>query len=317
MPESRSAKRERIDWLGAATGALSLGALTYAVTRWPETGGLAPDVLSASAVGIAAALAFLVVERRVQSPLLPPEMFRSRDFSGLNAMTLLLYAALTGALFLVPYNLIQLQGYTATEAGLAVMPLGVVIGLLSRRAGRVADRFGPRPQLVIGPLLVAAGCAGLALPGIGGGYFTTFFGPVMLIALGMAAAVSPLTTAVMNAATDDRSGAASGINNTASRVAGVLAVAVTGALATAVFTGGLEAQLAPMQLDEALERRLLEDAARLAELQVPAAVPTYLRTGLENAIDHAFVEAFRAGVLLNAGLAALAAGIATQLMRRG
>src|SRR5690606_26236915 len=128
------------------------------------------------------------------------------------------------------------------------------------------------------------------------------FVPVMLIALGMGAAVSPLTTAVMNAAPDDRSGAASGINNTASRVAGVVAVAATGALATAVFGGGLQARLAPMQIDGALESRLLDDAERLAELEIPAGVSGELRGELERAIDGAFLEAFRAGALLNGGL---------------
>jgi EmrB/QacA subfamily drug resistance transporter len=317
VPESRSAQHERVDWAGAALATVGLGALTYALTRWPDAGGGVPaDLVAALGAGVAAALLFVWVERRVQSPLVPPSLFRSAEFSSLNVMTLLLYAALSGALFLLPYNLIQIQQYTATEAGLALAPLGVVIGLLSRHSGRISDRIGPWPQLIVGPILVAAGCAGLAIPGIGGGYFGSFFLPVILIALGMGVAVSPLTTAVMNAVPDDRAGSASGINNAASRVAGLLAVALSGAAATAVFTGALESRLGLLQIDGAIALQLLRDAERLAELSVPASISGELRTALQGAIDHAFLEAFRAAVLLNAALAAVAAGLAALLLRR-
>lgn len=315
VPESRAAERERVDWLGAGLATLGLGALTYALTRWPSADSLSVELIVALAVGLGAASLFVLVERRVRAPLVPPEMFRSAEFSGLNVVTLLLYAALTGALFLLPYNLIQVQGYTATETGLALAPLGVVIGALSRRSGQMADRIGPRPQLILGPLLVAIGCAGLAVPGIGGGYFATFFAPVIIIALGMGVAVSPLTTAVMNAVPDERSGAASGVNNAASRVAGLLAVALSGALATSVFGGALEDRLAALPVDGMLEQQLLSNVDRLAELRVPAGVPDELRDALDREIGRSFLAAFRAGALLNAVLAALAAGIAALVMR--
>ncbi|MBN1240014.1 MAG: MFS transporter [Gammaproteobacteria bacterium] len=316
VPESRSARRERVDWYGAALATASLGALTFALTRWPQAEGAPGDVLAALAAGLAAAAAFVRHVRRVPAPLVPPELFRSAEFSGLNVMTLLLYAALGGALFLLPYNLIQLQGYSATEAGLALVPLGLMIGVLSRYSGRVSDRIGPRPPLIAGALLVAAGCAGLALPGIGGGYVGTFFVPILLIAAGMGTAVSPLTTAVMNAVPDDRAGSASGVNNAASRIAGLLAVALSGAIATAVFTGALETRLEPLDVPAALERQMLDDAERLAELEIPAAVSSEQRPALRRAIDDAFLGAFRAGALLNAVLAAVAAGIAAVLFRR-
>lgn len=316
VPESRSAQRDRVDWLGAGLAALGLGGFTYALTLWPETNGLSTDMIAAIVVGIAATVLFVRVERRSSSPLVPPALFRSADFSGLNMMTLLLYAALSGALFLLPYNLIQIQQYSATEAGLALAPLGVVIGLMSRYSGRISDRIGPRPQLIVGSALVAAGCAGLAVPGIGGGYFATFFVPVLLIALGMGTAVSPLTTAVMNAVPDERSGTASGINNAASRVAGLLAVALSGAIATAVFAGALETRLAALPVDDMVAQRLLANAERLAELTASATVPENLRAALDEAIDRAFLAAFRAGALLNAAMAAVAAMIAALLMRR-
>jgi EmrB/QacA subfamily drug resistance transporter len=317
VPESRSAERERIDWLGAALATLGLGAMTYALTRWPNAaGGLPADVLAALVAGIAAAMLFVRVERRVPSPLVPPALFRSRDFTVLNVMTLLLYAALSGALFLLPYNLIQLQDYSAAEAGLALVPLGVVIAVLSRYSGRVADRGGPRPPLIAGAVLVAGGCAALALPGIGGSYLGTFFVPILLISVGMGIAVSPLTTAVMNAVPDQRAGSASGINNAASRIAGLIAVALSGALATAVFSHALQAEMAPLQLPGALERQLLGDAQRLAQLTVPAAIEGGVRVTVELAIDRAFVDAFRAAVLLNASLAGVAAALAVLVGRR-
>lgn len=316
MPESRSAAKEPIDWPGAAIATLTLGALTYALTRWPRIHDAVPfDLLAALALGIAGAGAFVWIERRTAAPLVPPALFRARDFSGLNVMTLLLYAALSGALFLLPYNLIQLQGYTATQAGLALMPLGLLIGVLSRHAGQLSDRIGPRAPLIAGPLLVAAGCGGLAVPGIGGGYFATFFVPVILIALGMALAVSPLTTAVMNAAPDDRSGAASGVNNAASRIAGLIAVALSGALATALFTIALETRLEQLNIAGEHARQLVAEAEKLAELTVPDSVSSGLRSTLERVIDEAFLTAFRAGALLNAAFAALAAGIAALLFR--
>lgn len=317
VPESRSPEHERIDWLGAALAMVSLAGLTYALTLWPEArGGLRADLIAASAAAVAGAVLFVRVEQRAPSPLVPLELFRSADFSGLNVLTVLLYAALSGVLFLLPYNLIQMQGYSAAEAGLALAPLGVVIGLLSRRAGRLSDRIGPRPQLIAGPLLVAAGSAGLALPGIGGGYLATFLAPVILIALGMGIAVSPLTTAVMNAAPESHAGSASGVNNAASRIAGLFAVALSGAIATAIFTGRLEAELPPMELPAEVEQQLLGDAARLAELSVPAAVAGARRAALEQTIDRAALGAFRAGVLLSAVLAAIAAALAALLMRR-
>lgn len=314
IPESRSSIREPVDWAGAASATLALGALTYALTLWPRAaGGDYIGIVLAGLGALAAGAVFVRIERRARAPMVPPALFRVPGFAGLNAMTLLLYAALGGALFLVPYNLIQLQGYSATGAGLALLPLGLLIGVLSRYTGALADRFGVRLPLVAGAALVAAGCAGLALPGIGGTYAVTFLAPITVLALGMAITVSPLTTAVMSIAPGDRTGAASGINNSASRVAGLLAVALSGAVASAVFALALGADLATLALSDDTRQSLLSDSDRLAELRVPAAVAPALRGAVESAIEHAFLDAFRAGVLLNAAFAALAAIIAARL----
>jgi MFS family permease len=307
-----------VDWAGAVAATLTLAALTYVLTRLPDAASPLPeDLLTALMLLVAGAVGLVWIERRAAAPLVAPSLFRSREFSGLNAMTLLLYAALSGALFLLPYNLIQLQAYSAAEAGIAIAPLGVLIGLLSRYSGRISDRIGPRPLLVVGPVLVAAGCAGLALPGIGGSYLTTYFVPVMILALGMATAVSPLTTAVMNSVPGNRSGTASGINNAASRIAGLVAVAVSGALAAGVFDSALQARLTELNPGADVSRTMMAQTDKLAELSVPTNAGPEMRNALQQAVDEAFLAAFRAAVLLNAVLAGLAALIAALVLRPG
>ena len=314
VPESRSSRPEPVDWAGAATATLGLGLVTYALTMWPriDDGGYA-TVIAAAIGGCALLAAFVAIERRVTAPMMPPALLADRTFAGLNAMTLLLYAALGGTLFLLPYNLIQLHHYSATAAGLAMLPLGLTIGILSRYSGRLMDRIGPRIQLVAGPLLVALGCSGLALPGLQGGYAVTFLVPVALLGLGMATAISPLTTSIMNAVHEDRSGAASGINNAASRIAGLLAVAVVGAVATAVFTLALGDALQPLGLPHAALQQLMAHADRLAEVPVPAGLDAAARASAQAGIDRAFLEAFRVSTLLHAACAAGAALIATRM----
>jgi predicted MFS family arabinose efflux permease len=194
--------------------------------------------LAAIGAGALLALAFLRVESRAEQPLMPLELFRSRVFTGTNLVTLFLYGSLSGAMFLLPFDLIARRGLTAAEAGATMLPLGLLIGLLSRRAGSLADRHGPRLFLAGGSLAVAAACAGLAL-GIDS-YWLGVLGPILLMSLGMAAAVSPLTTAVMTSVPDEKSGAASGVNNAASRLAGLLAVALLGALASFLYSRGLQ-----------------------------------------------------------------------------
>lgn len=236
VPESRDPQAGgRIDWLGSTLAVVSLGALTFGLTLLSDRAGASGWLASiAFVVSVAGFFAFLFAERRSASPILPASLFRSRPFVVANIVTLFLYGALAGVLFLLPFDLIARRGLSASEVGLTLLPFGIIIGLLSRLSGGLADRFGARNLLVGGSLLTAAATAAIALDVEN--YWMGVFAPVTLMAFGMAAVVTPLTTVVMNSASDEQSGTASGINNAASRIAGLIAVAGLGALAGLIFT---------------------------------------------------------------------------------
>ena len=226
--ESKGARAGHVDWLGAAAVTLSLAAITWALTDAPKLGIVYPPIMAAMVLGLAGLAAFLVIERRVQNPMTPLDLFKSRQFSGLNAYTLLLYAAFSGALFLLPFLLLRVHHYPPARAGAALLPLSIGLAVLSPLAGRLAARVGARILLAVGPLLVATGFALLAWRAGDGWYWTGAFPGLTVMALGMGLAVAPLTDAVLGAVPDEYEGAASGINNAVARVAGLLAVALVG-----------------------------------------------------------------------------------------
>jgi EmrB/QacA subfamily drug resistance transporter len=238
VPESRDPAADSLDWPGALIVALGLSALTWALTDASGRGFDDPWII-AGLVGAALLLvAFVFVETRVRAPMVPPALFRSRDFSGANLLTLLLYFALSGALFVLPFELIRGHGYSATQAGAALLPLPIVMGVFSRTAGRLSDRIGPHWPLTVGPIVAGIGMAMLALPALATPYWQGFLPAMLVLGVGMTLAVAPLTTTVMSAVETHQAGVASGINNAVARVAGALAVAVLGL----VFFGGVDPQ---------------------------------------------------------------------------
>jgi EmrB/QacA subfamily drug resistance transporter len=234
VPENRDERaRGALDWAGAAIAVAALAALTFGLSELSAEHRRPAVCAVALAIGLVGLVALALVERRAAHPLIAPELFRSRVFFGANVVTVLLYGSMAAALFLLPFDLVARRGLSASRAGLTILPLGVIIGALSRPVGELADRLGPRRFLVAGPLLVAIAQVGLAWGQ--GSFWLGVVLPMVVLAGGMALVVSPLTTAVMNAAPEGKSGAASGVNNAASRLAGALAVGIIGAIAATVF----------------------------------------------------------------------------------
>lgn len=235
VPESRDDSAKGLDWLGAILAVTGLGALTWSLTAAPDLGWSDPKILAGLAGGVALLAGFLWAEAREAHPMMPLGLFRSPVFSGVNGLTLLLYFALGGAMFFLPFELIRVHGWTATGAGSAMLPFAAVMGLFSGAAGRLADRFGAKLSLSIGPMLAGVGLILLALMPPDAGYVSGPLAGMTVIAIGMTLAVGPLTAAVMGAVPEGHTGVASGVNNAVARIAGLLAIAILGIVLSSVF----------------------------------------------------------------------------------
>src|SRR5262249_51142796 len=214
VPEIRIGRRyPAVDWGGAVLATAGLVLLVFGVIKLAD--GTA--ALTWLAAGLLVLAGFVWFEARSPGAMMPPRLFRSATFLGTNLLTLLLYFALTGAFFVLPFNLVRVQGYSATATGAAYLPFALCVDGLSRWAGGLADRFGPKLPLVVGPLVTAAGLLMFTLPAVGGSYWTTFFPPMLVVGLGMAVTVAPLTSTVMATVDESEAGVASGVNNTVAR----------------------------------------------------------------------------------------------------
>jgi predicted MFS family arabinose efflux permease len=271
VPESRDETAARgLDWRGALLAFAGLGALVYGLIAAPGRGWSDTLVIASIAAGIVLLALFAREESRSRVPMMPLALFRSRAFSGVNALTLLLYAGLGGALFFLPFLLIQVHGFSATLAGAAFLPFTVIMAVLSRWAGGLLDRFGARLPLMIGPAIAGVGFTLLALPGTAHSY-PALLAPMIVLGLGMAITVAPLTTSVINAVPERQAGAASGINNAVASLASLLAIAIFGAVALGVHNHTLErqsvAQPLSAQAREAIAGSRGKFAAELTTLQ--------------------------------------------------
>ena len=316
MNESRDASRTtQIDGSGAALAVLGLGGIVFGLLEWPPLGVSHPLVLAALAVGACSLVLLFIVERRVRNPMLPLALFRSRPFALANVLTLLLYAALSVILFLVPLNLIQVQHYTATAAGAALLPFPVIMFTLSRWSGSLVARVGSRLPLTIGPAIAALGLALYAGPGVGGTYWTTFFPAVVVLAFGMAVTVAPLTTTVMGAVDARHAGVASGINNAVARVAGLLAIAIFGVLLARTFEARVRPRLDHLALSlpvrDGIDRELPKMAG--ADIAQVPSIPPQERRLIRAIVDEGFVFAFRLVMIGAAGLSLAAASFGSAI----
>jgi EmrB/QacA subfamily drug resistance transporter len=307
VPESKNRASRSIDWAGAFAATVGLGGLAYGFIESASQGWRHARVWGALVLGCASVVAFFFIESHVDHPMVPLGLFGSRDFSGANLLTLFLYSGLGVFFFLFPLNLIQIQHYSATATGAAALPMIFLIFILSRWSGGLVARYGRRLPLITGPIIAAAGFLCFAVPSTGGTYWRTFFPGFLVLGFGLAVSVAPLTTVVMNAVDRDRAGTASGINNAVSRVAGLLAIAVLGAVMTAAFASHLNRSLAHEDIAPSVVRDLRSNEIRLAALTVPAGLDSTTSAAITASIDQAFVFGFRLVMLICALLSLVSA----------
>src|SRR5438477_1541649 len=310
VPEGSDPERAGLDWLGAAVAASGLGALVYGLIESSRLGFNDRSVLAALTAAVVLLALFVIMERQVRNPMLPLALFRSRIFAATNLLTCLLYAALGGTLFFLPLNLIQVQHYSATAAGAALLPFILIISLLSRWSGGLVTSYGPKLPLAIGPTLVALGYLLFMLPTVGGSYWTNFFPPVVVLGLGMAISVAPLTTTVMGAVAENHAGIASGVNNAVARAAGLIAIAILGIVMLHVFNHALDERVAQSNLPTSVTRSLQMERTKLAAIAIPEDQNPATQQLIRRAVDESFVSGFRTVMAIGAALAVASAATA-------
>ena len=304
VPDDTPSSTVRPDYAGGLLLAGAIGLLVLTLLSMPSI--LAWLFLAG---GVCLAVGFLYRQRRARQPMLPLPLLRNRTFAGANGVTLLLYWALSGALYFLPFNLVQVQGYSTLEAGLAVLPMTLLLGFGSTLAGDLIRRFPSRLVLTVGPVVAGAGFAMFALPGTEGSYLVDWFPAVVVMSLGMTISVAPLTAVVMSSVDDEHAGTASGINNTAARLAGVLAISLLTAVAVPTFATTLADRLDDAGVPAELREELVSQAPQLADIDIPAGAGV-ASEDLRSLVDASYVSTFRILVLLCAAAAGAAAALA-------
>jgi EmrB/QacA subfamily drug resistance transporter len=314
VPESRRPGIDRIDWPGALLATLGLAGIVFGMIESSTLGWSHPEVYGSLVAGVLCLALFFRTEARSASPMVPLELFKARTFSGANLLTFFLYAAIGIFFFLLPLDLIQVQGYSPAQAGAAALPFILLMFSLSRWSGGLVARYGARLPLTAGPLVSALGLALFAVPSLGGSYWSTFFPAYVVLGLGMSITVPPLTTAVMQAVDAGHTGAASGINNAVARVAGLLAVAVFGVVMLSGFRSNLHRSLRQIALPQDAVQAIQANEIKLAALPLPAGLDSDAARKLRASVAHAFVFGFRVVILICSGMALAGAFIARALI---
>ncbi|HEV2261509.1 MAG TPA: MFS transporter [Candidatus Rubrimentiphilum sp.] len=298
-----------IDFGGATLATIGLGGLVYALIAL-QAGTHDVLMLAAGGASVGVLGLFVWYESRVKKPMLPLKFFASADFSSANVYTFLLYAGLGGSLFFVPFDLINVQQYTPTESGAALLPVTLLIFSLSRFSGTLISRIGARPMLVAGALFAAGGFALFALAGEGRSYWLTFFPASIVLGIGAALFVTPLTATVMSSLPQQHAGVASGVNNAVARTAGLVAVAALGLILSMVFYRTYDGQIARAHLGSQTRALLDRERLRLVTGYVPPSIQRADKARVRTIEDTSFVDAFAWVMAVSAGLSVAAAGIA-------
>ncbi len=307
VPETYNKTIGRPDWLGATLTLPALFGVSFGLIQGPSWGWDNPWVISALLIGIASIISFIVAEKHAENPILPLQMFHNRLVAGADLATFFLYFALTGTTFLLALNLQQVYEFSPTNAGLALLPLTGLIALLSGPAGTLTDKIGNRLPMIVGPLMVAFGAGMLTLPGLQASYLTHFLPALILFGSGMALSIPALTGSALKVKAKF-AGAASGVNSEASRIAGLIAVAVLGAVMASFFAVHLDNTLRSTQLEPAAAQKISAQSNEIGGIKVPENLPPSQKQAAEIAIKESAVFAFRRAIGLCSVLAFLAAG---------
>jgi EmrB/QacA subfamily drug resistance transporter len=307
-----------IDYPGVIAIALGLALLTFGFLRIPAVGFSNPQVYLSLTAGVLLLIAFLFIESRSKYPMMPLRLFANPTFSGVNLLTFFLYAGLSSGMLFLSLNLVQAQGYSQLKSGLTFLPFTLLMVTIARRAGSLADKYGPRLLLIAGPATAGVGLLMLSFVKQTNGpaeYWTTFFPGILVFGLGMSFTVAPLTAAVMGSVSDHFSGTASGINNALTRISNVFANAIFGALAVLFFAGALQDQIKNIPLNAKEKQEVTAEAVNLGNAKVPPNINVSDKAIIERSYHASFINAYANIMRISAGLGFLGALMAFVFVR--
>jgi MFS family permease len=316
VPQSRDeGSAHSLDWPAGVTSFLALGGVTYALIEQPTLGWGNPRILGALIAGAIGALLFAWRELSAEHPMIPLSAFRSRTFDGANLATLGVYFTFSGALLFLVLDLQQLQGYTPLQSGAAFLPTVLLLLFLSPRIGGLMSRYGARPLLSLGPIIIAIGFILLAMLGHPINYWRDVFPGVLILGLGMSLFVTPLTATVMNAVPERLAGVASGISNTLTRIASLLAVALLGLVVANRFNSTLSHELHRSSLPSSAQASLISHSDRLADDPIPRNLTPPQHAYLLTAVDASYIDGYRWAMIVCALLCFASAAVAFSMVR--
>jgi EmrB/QacA subfamily drug resistance transporter len=311
VKESRDEDADKaVDIAGAIAIALSLALLTFGFLRIPAVGFKSQQVYLTLLSGIILLIVFLVVEKKSKHPMMPLYLFANPVFTGVNLLTFFLYAGLGAGMLFLSLNLVQVQGYSQLQSGLTFLPFTVLMITIARFSGTLADKYGPRLLLIVGPATAGTGLLLLSFVKQTAGpseYWTTFFPGIIMFGLGMSFTVAPLTATVMTSVSDHLSGTASGVNNALTRISNVFANAIFGALAVLLFAGALQDKIQSISLEANVKQAVVKEAANLGNAKVPKQVDSRYQKTISASYRESFIHAYSSIMKISAGLGFLGA----------
>jgi len=306
VPETKNIESRKLDWIGNLTIFLGLLGITYALMLAPKAGWQNTFVLGSFIGGIVLTISFIFNELHSKYPLVPVHIFKSSLVTGANIATLFLYFALSGVIFFLVLNLQQVQHFSPLAAGVSMLPTILLITFLSGYGGSLADKIGPRIPMIVGPLIVSLGMGLLTLAGRHVNYFLQIMPGLILFGLGMSLVIAPLTKSAL--AVDHKySGTASGVNNAVARTAGLLAIALLGAVVLSSFSAKLTQTIASSHLHYQQEKQILDQKNKLGAIEIPKNFSQSAKEETQTAIENSFIYSFRWAMGMNAFLAFLSA----------